>query len=133
MRPDVEPAVPETISPAWDAPAYDWLGDTYSSHVNSVFWKLHGWIDDRITQWATVNNVADITWTGNWLGKMPGHAAERSFARHLFANEPGAEAMRMDHDHGHGAHDLMEMEELVRIVNRSGVHCHFYDKVAFDN
>lgn len=43
IRPDVDPGAPETIGPKWDDPAYDWLGDTYSSHVNSTFWKVHGW------------------------------------------------------------------------------------------
>lgn len=35
----------------WDNPKYDWLGDFYSSHVNPYFWRLHGWIDDRVTDW----------------------------------------------------------------------------------
>lgn len=36
------------ISTKWDDPRYNWLGEFYSSHVNPVFWRLHGWIDDRI-------------------------------------------------------------------------------------
>jgi hypothetical protein len=43
------------IDPRWDDPANDHLGDFYSSHVHTTFWRLHGWIDDRITDWATVN------------------------------------------------------------------------------
>src|SRR5690348_17642059 len=39
------------ISEKWDNPRYDWLGEFYSSHVNPVFWRLHGWIDDRIDDW----------------------------------------------------------------------------------
>jgi hypothetical protein len=35
----------------WDDPRYDWLGEFYSSHVNPFFWRLHGWIDDRINDW----------------------------------------------------------------------------------
>ncbi|MFG1945403.1 hypothetical protein [Nonomuraea sp. NPDC048826] len=35
----------------WDDPAYDYLGDFYSSHVNPLFWRLHGWVDDRIEDW----------------------------------------------------------------------------------
>jgi len=45
----------------------DFLGSTYSSHVNKRFWKLHGWIDNRITQWEQVNNQqADFSnvWDG---------------------------------------------------------------------
>lgn len=35
----------------WDHQKYDYLGDFYSSHVNPLFWRLHGWIDDRIEDW----------------------------------------------------------------------------------
>jgi len=42
MRPDVEPVAPDTIDMKWDVPEYNWLGDTYASHVHSTFWKLHG-------------------------------------------------------------------------------------------
>lgn len=35
----------------WDDPQYDYLGDFYSSHVHPLFWKLHGWVDDRIEDW----------------------------------------------------------------------------------
>jgi hypothetical protein len=45
------------ISDRWDAPAYDWLGEFYSAHVNPVFWRLHGWIDDRIDDWATAHDA----------------------------------------------------------------------------
>jgi hypothetical protein len=39
------------ILPKWDNPRYDALLDFYSSHVNPFFWRLHGWIDDRIDDW----------------------------------------------------------------------------------
>lgn len=45
----------------------DYLGSTYSSHVNKAFWKLHGWIDDQIGHWERANNqVADVStgWDG---------------------------------------------------------------------
>lgn len=35
----------------WDDPKYDFLGEFYSSHVNPLFWRLHGWVDDRIEDW----------------------------------------------------------------------------------
>lgn len=35
----------------WDNPRYNNLYDFYSSHVNPIFWRLHGWIDDRIDDW----------------------------------------------------------------------------------
>jgi hypothetical protein len=36
--------------------------------VNNVFWKLHGWVDERIDRWAEANNVDEIEWTGTWEG-----------------------------------------------------------------
>jgi hypothetical protein len=36
----------------------DWLADPYSSHVNKHFWKLHGWIDDRVRDWGFANEEA---------------------------------------------------------------------------
>jgi hypothetical protein len=42
----------------WDSPQYDYLGDFYSSHVNPIFWKLHGWVDDRIEDWFNAHETA---------------------------------------------------------------------------
>lgn len=39
----------------WNDPKYDYLGDFYSSHVNPLFWKLHGWVDDRIEDWFSAH------------------------------------------------------------------------------
>ncbi|WP_147444171.1 MULTISPECIES: hypothetical protein [Corallococcus] len=35
----------------WNRPNSDDLADFYSSHVNPIFYKLHGWVDDRIEDW----------------------------------------------------------------------------------
>jgi len=122
IRPDVEPAAVNTIDTKWDAPAYDWLGDTYSSHVHSTFWKLHGWVDDRIDVWARANGVVGpIQWRGTWLGKTA-HPPHDSFVA-LFATVTDA------HDHHHNA-NLKEMHEVARIIARTGRFCHFYDDVA---
>ena len=45
------------ISEKWDDPRYNWLGEFYSSHVNPVFWRLHGWIDDRIEEWFAAHEL----------------------------------------------------------------------------
>lgn len=57
------------IDPRWDDPSNDDLGDFYSSHVHPTFWRLHGWIDDRINDWARVNadritttTIDDVPW-----------------------------------------------------------------------
>lgn len=74
LRPDpAESEDPRAIPFEWDDLANDWLGDTYSSHVNDVFWKLHGWVDARIDGWAEANQVEEIEWTGTWEGPH-GHA-----------------------------------------------------------
>jgi hypothetical protein len=39
------------FSDRWSSPRYDFLGEFYSSHVNPLFWRLHGWVDDRIDDW----------------------------------------------------------------------------------
>lgn len=117
MRPDVDPGHPDDIDTRWDNPTYDWLGDTYSSHVNPVFWKLHGWVDDRIEDWKQANGITGpIPWKGTWVGKMPQHPAPDSLHAMLAGgHEP--------HDHG------SDMKKLLRIILRSGVRCHFYDAV----
>jgi hypothetical protein len=46
------------FDPKWDDPKYDYLGEFYSSHVNPVFWRLHGWIDDRIEDWFSAHEAA---------------------------------------------------------------------------
>jgi hypothetical protein len=49
----------------------NFLPSYYSSHVNEVFWKIHGWIDDRVVQWAGVRRVNADSILGNaWLGPM---------------------------------------------------------------
>jgi hypothetical protein len=86
FRPDPGPAQGHTIDPLWDDPRYDHLADTYSSHVNPVFWSLHGWVDDRIEDWKTANGVyGNAFWKGTWVGKMP-RVEQRA------AEEPSVEA-----------------------------------------
>ncbi len=55
------PAVrdPYDVDPAkWAVPTYDYLGDFYSSHVHPLFWRLHGWVDDRINDWFAAHEAA---------------------------------------------------------------------------
>lgn len=57
------------IEAPWDEPAYDYLGDTYSSHVNPVFWKLHGWINNRVEDWRRAHGIEGvIVWEHTWVG-----------------------------------------------------------------
>ena len=62
-------AVSGEIDARWDSPAYDYMGDTYSSHVNPIFWKLHGWISDRVEGWKRAHVIADdFEWRCTWVG-----------------------------------------------------------------
>ena len=64
-----DPADLTSVDSRWDDPAYDWLADTYSSHVNAVFWKLHGWVDARIDDWVRANGgTGEPVWKGTWVG-----------------------------------------------------------------
>lgn len=58
-------------APADDAfssdPDNDWLFLPWSSHVSKTFWKLHGWIDNRINDWeVATDQQADLSdaWSG---------------------------------------------------------------------
>lgn len=61
--PDTGEAIPEGRAPLdfddkWSEPEYDYLGETFSSHVNPIFWRLHGWVDDRIDDWFRAHETA---------------------------------------------------------------------------
>jgi hypothetical protein len=122
-RPDVDPAAPDAINTSWDDPAYNWLGDTYSAHVNPTFWKLHGWVDRCIDGWMQANNnQGPVTWTGTWVGPMPDDAPAKSVFAHM-----------RKHDNMHGPHHLdhmINMLAVAKVLRSSGVACHFYDDIT---
>ncbi len=103
----------ETIIPvAWDDPRYNYLGEFYSSHVNPIFWKVHGWVDDRIEGWRYANGVlGGIPWTGTWVGKMPDMPA--------MAGAPSLHAILADPTLS-GSH-VQEMEQVVKVIAQSGI------------
>lgn len=67
MRVKSNVAVP-FVDPKWDVNTSDWLADIYCSQVNPWFWKIHGWIDNRINDWQKAHGLSNITWNGTWLG-----------------------------------------------------------------
>jgi len=117
-RPTVDPRMPNSIDTRWDDPDYNYLGDTYSSHVNPVFWKIHGWVNDRIEDWKSAHNISgNIIWKGTWVGKMPNHPITDSLHALLTIQE--------DHMHHEGPH----MENMLRaldVVQKSGKFYEFY-------
>lgn len=99
----------------WDDPRYDFLGEFYSSHVNPLFWRLHGWVDDRIEDWYQAHEAAS-----------PGEI-ERSDHQGVPWFTPGTWVQAADpfdwpgsghdhHDHGddHAIAIMLEVLEIVR-------------------
>lgn len=72
-RPDFLNISEEPLDEKWNQPEYNWLFDFYSSHVNPIFWKLHGWVDDRIEDWKRANRAYDYEWKGTWIGNPAPH------------------------------------------------------------
>jgi hypothetical protein len=106
---DIDPTKGEEIGVEWDDPRYNFLGDTYSSHVNPIFWKLHGWIDERIEGWKIANGVfGNDFWKGKWLGKMPGH-------KEVAAPHALSEGLE------HAVSPMAEMQQVTNLIARAGV------------
>jgi hypothetical protein len=71
-RPD-PPIAGEPIATGWDDPQYDYLRDPYAMHVNPIYWKFFGWVQDRVEDWKITNGVFGRDfWKATWVGKMPG-------------------------------------------------------------
>ncbi len=115
IRPDVDPTSPGDIDTRWDDPSYDWLGDTYSSHVNPIFWKLHGWVDDRIEDWRLAHGLDEIEWTGTWVGNMP-HGHEEDEPHALLAPSVRTPSLPAEQRRGHTS----DMDKLLQAVLASG-------------
>jgi hypothetical protein len=90
------------IDPKWDNLAYRWLGDTYSAHVNPIFWKIHGWVDDHIEEWRKANGLNSIPWKYTWQN------GPEAAIQDLFAAGDVT-----DGDDGSGASDLEPDQEML--------------------
>ncbi len=93
------------FSEKWDDPRYDWLGEFYSSHVNPIFWRLHGWIDDRIENWFAAHErihpgqIKRIEKGGvKWFDQGQWVHVEHPW---VWPKSLGGS----DHGHGHGDHE----------------------------
>jgi hypothetical protein len=90
---------PFNVDPHFDEPSYNWLADFYSSHVNPIFWKLHGWVDARIDDWTRANQrTGPVPWTVTpWVGPMPPGHEHHTMARHALrapVDKTEADALR---------------------------------------
>jgi len=83
---------------------YDDLNDTFSSHVHPVFWRLHGWVDDRIDDWFAAHNakhsgqvvkddVMGVPWfkTGAWVSAADPWVGPMAMMHHGAAGDGQAE------------------------------------------
>ena len=103
----------------WNDPRYDYLGEFYSSHVNPVFWRLHGWVDARIDDWYAAQEEA-----------QPGRIKRQALAGIAWfaVNAPwvqvakplaGTGDMAMGsttehHHHGGGVQAMLDVMEIVK-------------------
>jgi hypothetical protein len=88
------------IDPKWDSPSNDDLGDFYSSHVSPIFWRLHGWIEDRLKDWARVN-AARLK--ANTIGTVPWFEAD-------------GQLVKVSDPFSWPSGDVRVMEEVMRIM-----------------
>jgi hypothetical protein len=107
------------IDSRWDNPRNNYLGDFYSSHVNPIFWRLHGWIDDRIDDWFRAHEhrhpgavrrrqIDGVDWfeAGHWVEPV---------TPWVWGGSAG------NHSHGHGGRrnrdtDIATLETLIHIL-----------------
>jgi hypothetical protein len=111
-----ESRLPFDIGEKWDDPRYDYLGDFYSSHVHPLFWKLHGWVDDRIEDWFNAHaeihkgeiertRYIGVEWfkPGKWvMVSNPFYWPEHTHNDHHLTN--------------HEQEDIKNMEEVINII-----------------
>jgi hypothetical protein len=100
------------IDPKWDNPSNDDLGDFYSSHVHPTFWRLHGWIDDRINDWARVNAARIETAT---IDGVPWFAADGQM---VLVSDPFYWPSPGHHHPGGGDTAVRVMEEVMGIMQK---------------
>jgi len=104
------------IREVWDDPNYDFLGEFYSSHVNPVFWRLHGWVDDRINDWFQAHEAVH---TGEVVPQDVHGIPWFEKGKWVHTESPWAGP---DESHGHGGHgagthyDVGKMEKVVAIL-----------------
>jgi hypothetical protein len=101
-----------SIDKQWDAPRYNYLGDTYSNRVNPLFWKLHGWVDNRIEDWKRACGVRGaIEWRGTWLGPIE-HQRRAGFHETMLALSPEVKAAKV-------RDELTEVDRIISVSSTS--------------
>ena len=99
----------------WFAPENDHLGATFSSHINPVFWRIHGWVDNRIEDWFRAQESA-----------RPGVVKRRTFKDVTWFEKDGKwvnlddpwEGPVAHGGHHHGGLDVEVMKKAIRVIFR---------------
>lgn len=111
--PVLDPKNPNpVIDTSFDTPDADWLAHPYSSHVNSIFWELHGWCDQVIDQWRIANNLSDITWTDTWVGGAHHHEWLDSSPMIEAEKDPFRKHAHLEPD-PHSDHELLKVFKTI--------------------
>jgi hypothetical protein len=98
----------------WDDPVYDFLGETYSSHVNPVFWRLHKWVDARIDDWAAAHQALH---SNELVTATVGGVEWFQVGKWVKAGDPWSGPAHTGHDHHGGAgDDVARMEKVMRLL-----------------
>jgi hypothetical protein len=98
----------------WLNPDYDYLGEFFSSHVNPVFWRLHGWVDNRIDDWFAAHER-----THPGAVKSTDHGGVKWFAPGAWGavDNPWSGPSAQMHD-GPPHFDEKVMRDVLRVVAR---------------
>jgi hypothetical protein len=113
IRPD-PPTAGEPIWEGWDDPDYDYLRDMYGMHVNPIFWKFFGWVQDRVEDWKVANGIFGRDfWTATWIGKMP---EDQPPSNRCPSGTREAPLFAIFENDDVAAKHLSEMEQVVSII-----------------
>lgn len=117
--------VPE-IDEKWEDLSYQWLADTFSSQVNPIFWRIHGWVEDRLEDWRVANGLDEIPWEHTWEGG-PASTISDLFAVGLKSdlakqdpsppvNEDGDNRLLQEEEDHMGMHNVKTMEQVIQLL-----------------
>jgi hypothetical protein len=103
----------------WNNPKYDYLGEFYSSHMNPIFWRLHGWVDDRIEDWYNAHEASSpgeierVEYEGiSWF--KPGKWVQASKPFYW----PKSQTQHNDHQ-DNDEHDIEVMLKVLEIIKNA--------------
>ncbi len=105
--------------PDADVFANDYLGSTYASHVNPIFYRLHGYVNNRIEDWLAANGYSEVSddaacvaptcykWRGVWDGAFPHRITSDTTVSVTPSEAPTPEALQ----------GLAQDRSLVRLIH----------------